>query len=125
MVSTGQRLLLITWNATPVLKLSNQCEVLRVAITMRSALTRSASKRMPSAANPCSRTHSGSHHSRATSGTNLCSAPVNLANDLWLWQSDVGAMIVDAVLSPRPKAGYSITHGELSKYYEVGEPQRV
>jgi hypothetical protein len=45
------------------------------------------------------------------------------ANGLWLWQSDVGAMIVDAVLSPRPTEDYSVTPEELSKYYEVGESQ--
>jgi hypothetical protein len=47
------------------------------------------------------------------------------ANGLWLWQSDVGGMIVDAVLSPRPTEQYSVTPEELSRYYEVGEPQRA
>ena len=83
MVNTGQRLRLITWKATPALKLSYQYEVLRVPSTMRSASTRWASSRMPSAATQFSRTHSGSHHSRAASGTRFLSALVNRSFSSW------------------------------------------
>jgi hypothetical protein len=46
------------------------------------------------------------------------------ANGLWLWQSDVGAMVVDAVLAPEEEQ-FSVDTSELSPLQDISATQEI
>ena len=41
------------------------------------------------------------------------------ANGLWLWQSDVGGLIVDAILAPRPQEEYATSAARYQQHAEL------
>jgi hypothetical protein len=47
------------------------------------------------------------------------------ANGLWLWQSDVGGLIVDAILAPRFSEEDLLESLDLSRVEQVDTPQEL
>jgi hypothetical protein len=47
------------------------------------------------------------------------------ANGLWLWQSDVGGLIVDAILPPRYEDGYLFETPAIADLQRINATQEL